>query len=806
MDSEGVTLIKDLGTLLVAAGLAGIICKRLGLSVIVGYLVAGIVIGPHSPPFSLIAEEERIKALSEMGLVFVMFAIGLELSVSRLAKMGVATLAATALGAFFMLNFTLLLGYALSWSTMQSLFVAAMFMVSSSAVISKIMGELKLKHDSTAQMALAVTVVEDVVAVLMITALGAQTHASSGNGVGVVLAMLGAFVALLLVAGLLLMPRLLRRLEAKGDPELQTIMVVGLLLVLAFFTVKAGYSLTLGAFLFGAVVAEIKQKIAVEKNFAGIRYMFSSVFFVSIGMIIDMKMLEAVWLQVLLLGSFSLLVRPIACGFALMLVGVPPRQARRGGLLLTPLGEFTFIIAQAGITAAVLPVEFYPLAVGLSILTVMATPILNRYAGPILRFVDWIEPRPVKRAIDVYHGWLQQLQSRPSPAPVWAHVRGPVCRVAIEMLFISGMLIFSERILEALEVSVVGTWLSKEAMDWAFWSVLAAIVLVPTVAVWRNVSAMALILSEHLGGAGSRVPAGVIRAGLRAIALLGLAYWFYAILPVQSLPGWGWGIMAAGTLFVIVFFSNKLIYWHSRWESSLQEVLAEDSRELSEVRADARAAMGRNLETWQLQLEECVVPDGARYAGRSLTELAIPARFGCSILEIERNERVVAVTGAEVRLFPGDKLLLIGREAQLAAATEFLGGGGGAAGVGAAGRGGGAGEARAADDEGDEFGGTVLETFALPEHSPRTGRTLAELQVARRTGVRIAGIQRDGARIINPAGSEMLQPGDGLLLVGSLVELRAFRQWALGEDGGVGRAAGTGADAAPPPASASASD
>ncbi|MDR0352448.1 MAG: cation:proton antiporter, partial [Opitutaceae bacterium] len=773
MDSEGITLIKDLGTLLVAAGAAGIICKRLGLSVIVGYLVAGIVIGPHSPPFSLIAEEERIKALSEVGLVFVMFAIGLELSISRLVKMGLATLGATALGAFFMLNFTLLLGNALEWSTMQSLFVAAMFMVSSSAVISKIMGELKLNHDRTAQMALAVTVVEDVVAVLMITALGAQTHASSGNGVGVVLAMLGAFVALLLVAGLLLMPRLLRRLEAKGDPELQTIMVVGLLLVLAFFTVKAGYSLTLGAFLFGAVVAEIKQKIAVEKNFAGIRHMFSSVFFVSIGMIIDMKMLESVWLQVLLLGSFSLLVRPIACGFALMLVGVPPRQARRGGLLLTPLGEFTFIIAQAGITAAILPVEFYPLAVGLSILTVLATPILNRYAEPILRFVDWIEPRPVKRAINAYHGWLQQLQARPAPVQAWAYVRGPLARVAIEMLFISGMLIFSVRILGALEESVVGAWLSKQApdyrvLDYVFWSVLATIVLIPTVAVWRNVSAMALILSEHLGGAGSRgVPARVIRTALKAIALLGLAYWFYAILPIQSLPGWGWGIMAAGTLFVIVFFSKKLIYWHSRWESSVQEVLAEDSRELSQVRAEARAAMGQNLETWQLELGECVVPDGARYAGQSLTELAIPARFGCSILEIERNERAVAMTGASVRLFPGDKLLLIGREAQLAATTGFLS----------------ASDTPPArpEDDADELGGAVLETFTMPARSPRTGQTLAGLQVARQTGVRIAGIQRGDARIINPSGIETLQPGDGLLLVGSLVELRAFRQWAVGE-------------------------
>jgi CPA2 family monovalent cation:H+ antiporter-2 len=737
--------------------------------VIVGYLVAGIVIGPHTPPFSLIAEEERIRALSEVGLVFVMFAIGLELSISRLAKMGLATMGATALGAFFMLNFTLLLGYALEWTTMQSMFVAAMFMVSSSAVISKIISELKLNHDRTAQMALAITIVEDVVAVLMITALGAKTHASSGNGVGMVLALLGAFVALLLVAGLLLMPRLLRRLEARGDPELQTIMVVGLLLVLAFLTVKAGYSLTLGAFLFGAVVAEIKQKIAVEKNFAGIRYVFSSVFFVSIGMIIDMKMLESVWLQVLLLGSFSLLVRPIACGFALILVGVPSKQARRGGLLLTPLGEFTFIIAQAGITAAILPVEFYPLAVGLSILTVLATPILNRYAGPILRFSEWIEPAPVTRAITAYHGWLRQIQSRPPSTQVWTRLRGPFAQAVIGMLFVTGMMIFSVRILEALEESVVATWLSKQALAYVFWSVLAVIVLIPTVAVWRSVSVMAHVLAEHLAGTEARMQENLIRTALKAIAIIGLAYWFYALLPLQTLPGWGWAIMAAGTLSVLVFFSQKLVDWNKSWESSLKEVLAEDSRELSQVRAEAHAAMGQDLETWQIHLGECVVPDGARYAGQSLTELAIPARFGCSILELERNERVVTVTGAGVRLFPGDKLLLIGREAQIATAIKFLSAGGP--------------PPASAEDGKDELGGVVLGTFTVPESSPRTGQTLAELQVTRRTGVRIAGIQRtDTTRVINPSGSEMLRPGDGLLLVGSLVELRAFRQWALGDE------------------------
>ncbi|MDF9827973.1 CPA2 family monovalent cation:H+ antiporter-2 [Ereboglobus sp. PH5-10] len=771
------TIIQDLGILLLAAGVAGIVCKRFGLSVIVGYLIAGIIIGPHTSPVVFIHDEARIKELSELGLVFVMFSIGLELSLSKIGRMGFATLAATALGAFFMLQFTLLLGWFLNWSTMMSLFVAAMLMVSSSAVISKIMQELKLHHDRAAQMALAITVVEDVVAVIMLTVLSASVTSGdggSGGGVGMVLGVMGAFVVLLIMAGLLLMPRVLRKLEKKNDPEIQTIIVVGLLLLCAFLTVKAGYSMAMGAFLFGAVVAEIKQKIAIEKDFGGIKYIFSSVFFVSIGMLIDLRMLGEVWLTVVLLGAFSLFVRPIACGFALVIVGIPPRQARRGGLLLTPLGEFTFIIAQAGVTAAILPASFYPVAVGLSILTVLATPILNRFADPILNFVDKVEPRFVTRAIAAYHGWLQDIQTRRSGRPMFQLIRGRLPTLVIEILLVSGLLIFSGRILTEIEASFADT-ISPETLGYIFWCVVGVLVLIPLVAVWRNLSAIAMIIGEGLGGSPdtpARLQSRALTGVLKATAAVGVAYWLYALLPLKTLPGWGWAIIGVGAVAVMVVFSNKLIYWYSSWESSVQEVLAEDSRAPSQVREEARVALDRSLGEWDVGLDDCVVPRGAEYTGRTLAELAIPTRFGCSILEVERNGHVITATDSGLRLYPGDKLLLLGQQEQIDNARAFF------ERVAEA-------QGRSVEDSPEDsaetegvFGGSVLETFVMPE-CERAGRTLADLRISQATGVRVAGIRRGAEQIVNPGGGTRLLAGDCLLVVGTIVELRVFRNWIV---------------------------
>lgn len=748
------TLVQDFVVLLLAAGLAGMLCKRIGLSAIVGYLLAGIVIGPYSPPFSLITDTEHIAQLSHVGLVFLMFAIGLELSLSKLRRMGLPIIMATAIGALFMFAFTLLLGRALGWTPIQSLFVAAMLMVSSSAVIAKIMSELKLNHDRAAQMALAITIVEDVVAVIMLTVLATQ-GANSSAGIGQVLTGLTAFVVLFVCLGLLLLPRLLRWLEKGADAELQTLVVSGVLFLLALVAIKAGYSIALGAFLFGALMAEMPQKHAIEESFGSLRNLFGSIFFVSIGMMIDLSLLGDIWLPVLALSLFSLVVRPIACGIALMLVGVPPRQARRGGLLLTPLGEFTFIIAQAGIAAAILPASFYPLAVGLSVLTVLATPIMNRFADPILRGLEAIEPAALTRFITAYQSWLHHLQHRGATPLAWKLIRGRLVQVAVEMLFVAGLLIFSHQLLVQLEASVIATWVSTDALRLVYWSALGLLVLIPLFAVWRNVGALAAITADawHVHA----LPPRFVETSLKTAAAIALGSFLYALFPVE-LSGIGWAVLGAAAVIVITIFSRKLIYWHSTWQHSLNEVLAGHGHAAGPEGGADRDALAHRLETWDMQLHECTVPVGATYAGQSLAELQLPVRFGCVVAEVERNNFAIAQPAPDFACFPGDKLLLLGRPHELETATAYL-------------------EGQApVNDHRPDFDRAVLESFVVPDHGP-TGQPLGELQIARRTGVRVLGIARDESKILVPQATEVLRPGDRLLGLGTLDQLQDFRSW-----------------------------
>lgn len=761
---HGIHFIQDLAIVLLAAGLAGALCKRIGLSVIVGYLLAGIAVGPHTPPFGLISDVASIETLSQIGLVFLMFAIGLELSITKLRRLGLPLLITTVLGAFIIFNLTHLLGLFTGWSSLQVLFMASILLVSSSAVTAKTIAELKLTHEGFAQRSLAITIVEDVLAVIMLTVLASQAQVGAAGGstdIGSLLTGLSAFVALLVGAGLLFVPRLLRRLEARADPELQTIIVAGVLFLLAICAAKAGYSLALGAFLLGAIIAEMPQKHGVEKSFAGMKDLFSSVFFVAIGMMIDISLLTDVWHWIIGFFVFSMVARPFAIGLAMVLTGTPPKEARRAGLLLTPLGEFTFIIAQLGVSTKVLSPEYYPLAVGTSILTVLATPLINRHSAPILRLGDRLEPRWVTRSLEAYHGWLQQVQNGKSSPLAWKLIRSRLPQIGIEMLLISGLMIFSGQILKSVESSLATGWIEGARFDYVFWSVVGFIILILLVALWRNVSIIIMILAESLGQ-GTRLPTSVVEKSMRALAGLGLGCWLYAILPIEALPGWGWIVIGVAALAVAILFSRRLVYWHSTWQSSVQEVLAEDPDGATEARATARSALDRGLEGWNMQLDENIVPDDAGYAGNNLAQLAIPSRFGCSVIELERNGYIITRTGPDLRVYPGDKLLLLGNAQGLSSAREFL-----------------LGEKKNAEQTAEEFSGSILQTHVLPE-GPHAGKSLAELQIARETGVRVVGIHRDDTKIINPDGAQRLNAGDSLLVVGTFEELRNFRRWLRG--------------------------
>lgn len=761
---DGINFIQDFAVVLLAAAVAGSICRRLGLSVIVGYLLAGMAVGPYTPPFSLVLDVARIETLSQIGLIFLMFAIGLGLSLSRLRLMGATTLVATGLGAFFVLNLTQILGLTVGWTADQSLFTAAMFMVSSSAVIAKVVHELKLEHDRAGQLALTVTVLEDVVAVVMLAVLGSLAAGSDQAPGGLVglLGSLSAFVVLLVMAGLFLVPRLLRRLEARADPELQTIAVASVLLLMALLAVRAGYSLALGAFLLGAIVAEMPQSRGIGRAFTGLRDIFSSVFFVSIGMMIDVRMLAEVWGWILGLGVFTLLSRTLATSFALILVGTPHREALRAGLTLTPLGEFTFVIAQLGVASAVLPKTFYPIAVGVSLLTVLVSPVLNRHAAGILEFVERIEPRWLTRLLGTYRDWLLQITSVRG-GQWWQLSKRRLIQIGLEALFVTGLLIFSERILAGIREFGWLEGFDPGRVVLSFWITIGLVVIIPLIAIWRNLAAVGMIFAEE-ASRHTRLSAQVIEAALKVVSAVAMASWLARIVPTESLPRWAWLIVAIVLGGAVAVFSRRMIYWHSRWEDTLGDVFrspAAGEGESPEGTTRPAPAWLATPGDWKINVQECVLPEGAACGGRTIADLRVRSRFGCSIMEIHRHGATLIAPEPSQVLYGGDRLLLLGTQEQIERAREAL-------------------TALTPPSGTPAFDEARLETLRVPAGA-HVGRSLAELQIHRHTGVLIAGHGRNGHRRINPLASQTLEAGDELLVLGGPRQIRDFKHWMHAE-------------------------
>ncbi|HET7536477.1 MAG TPA: cation:proton antiporter [Candidatus Didemnitutus sp.] len=756
---HGFDFIQDLAIVMLVAGLVGWLCHRVGLSVVVGYLAAGMVIGPHTPPFSLVSSVQRIETLSQVGLVFLMFSIGMKLSIRKLRRLGGLLVVATVVGAIVMYNLARAVGAGLGWPQAHTTFLAAMLMVSSSAIISKVLHEIGGTHEKAGQMAMGVSVLEDLVAVVMLTILGSLTHVSGPveTSLGDTLGSLGAFIALAGVAGLLAVPWLLRKMSLTADQELMSIVMAGLLFMLAILAQRAGFSLALGAFLLGAIVAETPHRIQVDRSFEGLRDIFSAVFFVAIGMMIDLKEAAHLWWLVLLLGVVALAGRTIAIGTGMLVTGASTREAVSIGLCVTPLGEFTFIIAQMGIIAGVLPPHFQAVAVGISLMTTLVAPALMRRAPQIGEWVENRQPRWLENWLQHYRGWLERLTQRHQRSVIWQLSRKRVLQITVEVLVVTGLLVFSESIFDTVTEFLPGQQLSPYAPQVVFWVMLTLIVVVPLLAIWRNVAALAMIYAEMstAGNANAARLKPVVETGIKAVAGLLLFIWLSAVVPVSGMGRWVPVLALALAIGAVLLLRRKLVYWHSVLEVELQERLIQDEAKFTGTTAPWLAQHGE----WHLALTECVLPDLAECRGRTLGELGLRAKFGCVVAGVERQGVMIGNPSPDLALYPHDKVLLLGDPKQTAAGKTFLG-------------------QVAVAAPASTFDEVRMELVELPAASRLNGSTLAELAPSRRCGVQVAGINRGGLRLLNPGGDERLLAGDDVLVLGSPDQIAAFRAWA----------------------------
>lgn len=377
---HAVDFIQDLAVIMLVAGVVTILFHRLRQPVVLGYIVAGFIIGPHTPPFGLIHDEDTIKTLAELGVIFLMFCLGLEFSLRKLFQVGATAFIAAFLEIVLMIWIGFEIGRFFEWSTMDSLFLGAILAISSTTIIVKALGDLKMKNERFAQLIFGVLIVEDILGIGIIALLsGIAVSGSVETGeVFSTVGKLSLFMIVALVVGILLVPRLLAYVAKFESNEMLLVTVLGLCFGFCLLVVKLEYSMVLGAFLIGAIMAESRQLVQIERLIEPVRDMFSAIFFVAIGLLIDPKILvEYAW-PIALITVAVVLGKMFSCGMGAFIAGNDGRTSLRVGMGLSQIGEFSFIIAALGMTLKVTSDFLYPVAVAVSAITTLLTPEIGR--------------------------------------------------------------------------------------------------------------------------------------------------------------------------------------------------------------------------------------------------------------------------------------------------------------------------------------------------------------------------------------------------------------------------------------------
>ena len=748
--------VRDLAVVLLVATAVGWILQRIGLSAVVGHLLTGIAIGPFSPAIKLVSDPNHIQLLAQIGLVFLMFSIGLGLSLARLQRMGLSVVVAVVISSILLFNLCRLFGFAMGWNGFQILFLAGTVMISSSSIIMKVLDELNITHQRAGQLALGITVLEDIVAVVMLTffvsmiKMGGQ-ESSIWNTLGAV----SAFVIFATVIAMLLVPRMLKLLSRDASPEPRVIATAGVVLLAAIWALQAGYSMALGAFVLGLVVAGTRYKDELENAFSAVHTIFGAVFFVAVGMMFDFRLLAEVWWLVIVVTALILIGRPLACAFGLIGVGHSSRNALQAGLSLTPVGEFAFVLMQVGKEAKVLPEQFYALGIGVSLTTSVIGPVLTRRSEGICSWVEAHEPRKLRELIEFYHHRLEALQARTNANVLWKLCSKRLIHVAMHLLFASALILFSNPFYEIAHAVMGKDGILPASFEFVYWAVFGLILIGPVIAVWRNLEALGMILAEGATQGSSELLRAILQKVLMTVGAIVLFAWFFLLVPRGRGVYWILAIAATAVVFYAPVLWRRLLALHSKFEVEVRQKV----KVASTVGATSGlpASVIETPQMWALQIDELTLPFRSEHAGRRIGELAIRKRFGCSIVLIDRQGFLIANPTASERLFSGDKLLLLGSPEQLGQSDQFLRGTGLA-------------------KQTDAFETISMETAEVSEGCSSVGKSLVDLNLIGRFGVQICAIERGGRRMPVPSSTEQLRAGDKLLLLGAHESIQRMRQ------------------------------
>ncbi|WP_132054359.1 cation:proton antiporter domain-containing protein [Pseudocnuella soli] len=730
-------LITDLALMLGAAAIITLLFKWMKQPLVLGYIIAGILVSPNFKFAPSILEVSDVQVWAEFGVIFLLFSLGLEFSFKKLVQVGGSSSVAASMEAIGMMALGYGTGQLMGWSTMDSIFLGAVLAVSSTTIIIKAIDELNLKKKKFASLVFGILIVEDIIAIgiLVLLSTFATTQSFFSVETGLSILKLVFFMILWFVAGIFFIPTLLKKARHLMNDEILLIVSLAMCLLMVFLASHAGFSAALGAFVMGSLLAETTKAEKIEHLVAPVKDLFGAIFFVSVGMMINLSVIGEYIVPILIITVVCIVGKIITTGLGAFISGNTLKVSLQTGMSLAQIGEFSFIIASLGVALNVTSDFLYPTIVAVSGITTFTTPYLIKWSTPFFNWIDKRLPDKVKFSLAKYSSEAQTI----SAVSDWQQVvRSFIINLVVFSVLLTAIIYLSSEVLLPFVSEYFEDRIGAVSASSLTLLLMAPFLWALTV---RNeqTESFARIFSQQQ----YRGPIWIMRGVKLALALFFILFVLNLFFDITI-------ALVAAFIMVVLFavFRRKIQVLYDRLERRFIANL--NDRELQqELMEMQQAASIRNvaLAPWDAHLTTFEIAPESPVIGKTLEELRWREQIGVNVAMIKRGQITIVVPQRHERIFPCDRLFVICTDAQAIKMNAVL-------------------RPDRKTSENFRDAEVELDKFTIEPDSPFLEKTIRESGLRSATNGLVVGIERNGVRILNPESTITFELGDVVWIVG----------------------------------------
>ena len=745
-------LVKDLALILMVAGIVTLIFKRLKQPLVLGYIMAGLLVSPHMPYTMSVVDETDIQTWADIGVIFTLFSLGLDFSFKKIVKMGASPIIATVVIVFCMMMLGISVGHGFGWGRMDCIFLGGMLAMSSTTIIYKAFDDMGLRQQKFASMVMSVLILEDILAIVMMVMLSAIAGGSNPDGEQMISSVLriGFFLVLWFIVGIFAIPLFLRSVRKLINGETLLVVSLGLCCGMAVLSTKVGFSSAFGAFVMGSILAETIEAEKIIKLVEPVKNLFGAIFFVSVGMLVDPKILVEYAVPILALVGTILVGQAIFGTFGFMLGGESLKSAMRCGFSMAQIGEFSFIIASLGLSLGVISNFLYPVVVAVSVITTFLTPYMIRLALPSYQMME--KHLPCK-FINILNHFAMSHPSTQQQSKWKSLIR----QMAINTIAYSILSAATIAMMFTFVLPLMRNLLPGWQLHWyanALTGLLTVVLISPFL--------RAIVMKKNHSPEWKRL---WVESSINRIPLLftivvryiiALAFIFYIINYLSRFTNAL--IVCIGAVVVLLMVASR----HIKKRSIVMERLFIHnlrSRDIAaQVNGEKRPLYAGHLLDRDIHISEIEVPEDSTWCGKSLKELHLRERFGIDMSSIRRGSQRLNIPNGDTVIFPGDKLQIIGNDDQnhkfAQALTSEL----------------------APEDVDIEKREMKLRQLIISGGSEFLGKTLIESGIRDKYNCMVVGLEEGRENLTRVLPTRVFKKGDIIWLVGEEADLQKIQE------------------------------